>query len=95
MEVEGVYFKWLKKRQVLAYFCWSVGNALIHDTDKVQWSAFNGMFIAKRGKEYEVETNETLRRCYVDYEEKTPNHKRAAPPDGWETVDDIIEKVKN
>lgn len=95
MEVDGAYFKWLKKRQLLAYFCWSVGNALIPDANNVQWSVFNRMFIAKRGREYEVETNETLRRCYIDYETKTRTSKRDTPPDGWEIVDDIIEKVKN
>lgn len=95
MEVDGVYFKWLKKRQVLAYFCWSIGNVLIPDTDNVQWSVFNGMFIAKRGGEYEIENNDTLRRCYIDYDYKTPNHKKDNPPDGWKIVDDIIEKVKN
>lgn len=95
MEVDGVYFKWLKKRQVLAYFCWSIGHVLIPDADNVQWSVFNGMFIAKRGGEYEIENNDTLRRCYIDYENKTPNHKKDNPPDGWKIVDDIIEKVKN
>ena len=95
MEIDGVYFKWLKKRQVLAYFCWSIGHVLIPDADNVQWSAFNGMFIAKRGGEYEIENNDTLRRCYIDYENKTPNHKKDNPPDGWKIVDDIIEKVKN
>lgn len=95
MEVDEAYFKWLKKRQLLAYFCWSVGNALIPDADNVKWSVFNRMFIAKRGREYEVETNETLRRCYIDYETKTRTSKRDTPPDGWEIVDDIIEKVKN
>lgn len=95
MEVDGVYFKWLKKRQVLAYFCWSIGHVLIPDADNVQWSVFNGMFIAKRGGEYEIENNDTLRRCYIDYENKTPNHKKDNPPDGWKIVDDIIAKVKN
>lgn len=93
MEIDGVYFKWLKKRQLLAYFCRSVGNDLIPDADNVQWSVFNGMFIAKRGREYEVENNETLRCCYIDYETKTRTSKRDTPPDGWEIVDSIIERA--
>lgn len=94
MEVEGAYFKWLRKRQLLAYFCKRISNVLIPDADKIQWVEFNRMFIAKRGKEYEIEDNESLRRCDLDYETKTRTHTKDTPPDGWELVEMIISKAK-
>lgn len=94
MEIEGAYFKWLKKRQLLAYFCMRVSNVLIPDADTIQWIAFNRMFIAKKRGDYEIETNETLRRCLQDYEDKTRTAIKDRPPEGWESVEDIISEVK-
>lgn len=93
MVVDGSHFKWMKKRQLLSYFCKVVSDNLIPDAEKTDWVSFDNMFIAKRGREFEVESNLTLSRCYTDYEQKTRTATRDTPPDGWEIINEIIDEV--